>query len=271
MFTSKNELNRQWMYHAVAQTIIANNILRNDERVDASKVGLTGISWGGVITSVAMGYDDRFAFAIPVYGSGYLNESLAWMKDHFNATGTKELWEPSLKLKDVKMPILWLAWTNDSCFSINSQDKSFADTADHAVMTFLMNMGHGHIEGWTPAEIYRFADSIVKNGQPLTTCATQPGKSTNISFTINKPSDATSVTAKAYYLTEKMTYSSNGWQQIPNQTSMDQKWASVDCTVNGNTITAKLPSNAYSYYVEITTTAGGKKYVTCSRYIVIKE
>jgi len=41
----------QWMYHAVADTVLANSLLRSFSEVDASKVGLMGISWGGVITT----------------------------------------------------------------------------------------------------------------------------------------------------------------------------------------------------------------------------
>jgi len=268
MNASLAPLNRQWMFHAVTQTIIANNILRSDDRVDNTKIGLTGISWGGVIASITIGYDNRFAFAIPVYGSGYLYESLAWIKDNFNSPGTKDLWDPSLNLNKATMPILWLGWTNDSCFSINSQDKSFANTPN-SILSLQMNLLHGHIEGWNPPEIYRFADSIVKSGNPLTTCVTQPQASRNISFTINKPVDTASVNAKVYYITENMTYSLNGWQKMENTATIDQKWSTVPCSVNNTTITATLPDDAYSFYVEIVTSTGMKTFVTTSRFITI--
>ncbi len=267
MRTSMGKLDQMWMYHAVSQTIICNTLLRSDPRVDADRVGITGISWGGVITSITMGYDDRFAFAIPVYGTGYLHESLGWIKSRFNAPGTAELWEPSLKLKEVDMPILWLGWANDTPFSINSFDKSFADTSDHAVMTFLQNQGHGYYEGWGPAEIYRFADSVVGNGQPLTTLKTQPRASHSISFEINKPADAKTVTAKVYYLTEPMTYAPDS-----DACRIQQRWQSVRATVSGTTVTAELPEKADNFYVEITTTtADGQKYITVSRYITIAD
>ncbi|MGB2351737.1 MAG: acetylxylan esterase, partial [Akkermansiaceae bacterium] len=41
----------QWMYHAVADTILAHNLIRSLPGVDGDKVGIMGISWGGVITS----------------------------------------------------------------------------------------------------------------------------------------------------------------------------------------------------------------------------
>ncbi len=261
MYTSTGPIDRMWMYHAVSQTILANTLLRNDARVDANRVGVTGISWGGVITSIAIGYDSRFAFAVPVYGSGYLHESLSWMKQHFNATGTRELWDASLKLKEVKMPVLWLAWTNDTCFSINTNSKSFDDT-ENGVLTFLSNMGHGHIEGWNPVEIYRFADSVVRDGEPLTTCKTQPTGVGTVSFTINRPADADRVVARVYYLTEKMTYSADS--------HIEQSFQTKSGSVSGDTVTVTIPEETWSYYVEITTVIDGQKYITSTRYVTVR-
>ncbi len=263
MYSSMGPIDRMWMYHAVSQTMLANTLMRNDERVITDQVGTTGISWGGVITSIAICYDSRFAFAVPVYGSGYLNESLSWMKQHFNADGSKELWDPMDQLKDVTMPVLWLAWTNDTCFSINTNSKSF-DTAPNSTLTLLMNMGHGHIEGWNPGEIYRFADSVIGRSEGMSTLKTQPEGVGEVSFEIERPSDALRVTATVFYLDEKMTYSADS--------KIEQRWKKVNANVDGTTITATIPEEAYSYYVQITTVISAQeKYVTCSRYVVVKE
>ena len=65
----------QWMYHAVADTVLANSLLRSVPAVNAGKVGVMGISWGGVVTSTVIGIDSRFAFAIPTYGCGHKFDS----------------------------------------------------------------------------------------------------------------------------------------------------------------------------------------------------
>lgn len=100
-------LKDQWMYHAVADTVLANSLLRSMPEVDAEKVGLMGISWGGVITSTVMGIDDRFAFAIPTYGCGNLSEA---GNQYGRALGNnlvyKQVWDPILRLPiaDCRMP-----------------------------------------------------------------------------------------------------------------------------------------------------------------------
>ena len=55
MSSYNRDISCQWMYHAVGSAIMANNLLRADERVDSDKIGITGISWGGVITSMILG------------------------------------------------------------------------------------------------------------------------------------------------------------------------------------------------------------------------
>ena len=67
---SAEPLADQWMYHAVADTVLANSLLRSLPEVDADKVGLMGISWGGVITSTVIGIDPRFAFAESIVRAG---------------------------------------------------------------------------------------------------------------------------------------------------------------------------------------------------------
>ena len=76
----------QWTYHAVSAVIIAHSYLRSLEGVDSNRTGLTGISWGGYLTSIAASVDSRFKFAIPVYGCGFLGENSAWV-DRLNAVG----------------------------------------------------------------------------------------------------------------------------------------------------------------------------------------
>ncbi len=61
----------QWMYHAVAAVLSGHSLLRSFAEVDSQRVGMTGISWGGIITSLAAGLDDRLSFAMPVYGCGF--------------------------------------------------------------------------------------------------------------------------------------------------------------------------------------------------------
>ena len=52
----------QWFYHAVADVIRANSLLRSFPEINPEKIGLTGISWGGTVASSVVG--GRLAFCL---------------------------------------------------------------------------------------------------------------------------------------------------------------------------------------------------------------
>ena len=159
-------IEEQWMYHAVADAILANSLLRSLSQVDSTKVGLMGISWGGIIASTVIGIDDRFAFAIPTYGCGNLSQ----VANHYGrALGNndlyKKVWDPVLRLKKVKIPTLWLSWPED-LFPLDKQASCYRTVSGPYMVCLIPGMRHGHQAGWKPPDSYAFADSVVKEGKP---------------------------------------------------------------------------------------------------------
>lgn len=270
---SASALNVQdmWMYHAVGQSILAGNILRADSRVDSDSVGICGISWGGVITSLTVGYDTRFAFAVPIYGSGYLDESLGWMGDKFSSTETQQLWLAQDRFENVDMPVLWLCWNDDSPFSINSNTKSYIDTVKNNSNTriaMIDHMYHSHTDAWKRAEAIAFADSVVMDGEKLTGFVEQPtGTYVNVELDIS-PS-VSSVSAKLYYITSPMTYSNQDKFGKGNNVYMTQTWQTKLLNISDGRISDTLPTEAKGYYIEITSVIGGIQYVTTSTFVTI--
>jgi dienelactone hydrolase len=157
----------QWMYHAVADVVLAHALLTSFAEVDERWIGLMGISWGGIIASTVAGIDTRFAFAIPTYGCGALDQSDNQygraLKD--NAV-YREVWEPTLRLSRAKMPILWLTWLRDAHFPLDAQQASYRAAAGPRLVAVLPDMGHSHSAGWNPPDSYAFARSIVETGRP---------------------------------------------------------------------------------------------------------
>lgn len=164
---SDEPMEDQWMYHAVANTILANSLLRSFPEVDADRVGIMGISWGGVITSTVMGIDDRFAFAIPVYGCGGLDETEnQYGRSLSNNEVYKQAWDPNLRLPRAQMPSLWFSWPGEPHFPLDRFSKSADLASGPALLTLVPGMGHGHGSGWNRPESYAFADSVVQSGEP---------------------------------------------------------------------------------------------------------
>ena len=157
----------QWMYHAVGATVLANSLLRSMPEVDPRRVGVAGISWGGVITSTVMGIDSRFAFAIPIYGCGHLHEiDNHWGKALHNNMVYREVWAPELRLARARMPALWLTWLLDPHFALDAQQKTQRAARGERMVSVIPDMKHSHPAGWNPPDSYAFAEGIVRNGKP---------------------------------------------------------------------------------------------------------
>lgn len=164
---SDQPLTDQWMYHALADTVLANSLLRVLPQVDPDKVGVCGISWGGVIVSTVLGIDPRFAFGIPIYGCGHLAEA---PNQYGRALGHnqlyREVWDPMVWLDRATMPVLWFSWPADQHFPLNDQAACYHVAPGPHQVTILPGMNHGMAAGWRPAESYAFARSVVDDGGP---------------------------------------------------------------------------------------------------------
>lgn len=159
-------IENQWMYHAVADTVLANSLLRSLPELNPDKVGVMGISWGGVITSTVIGIDDRFAFAIPTYGCGHKFDS---ENQYGRALGEsdlyKKVWDPMVWLERAMMPVQWLSWPGDKHFPMDALAASYRKASGPRLVTLIPGMRHGHGAGWRPPDSYAFADSIVREGE----------------------------------------------------------------------------------------------------------
>lgn len=243
------ETENQWMYHAVASVILAHNILRSDPKIDSGKIGLCGISWGGIIASIAIGFDSRFSFAVPIYGSGFARESLSYFKELF-PTPEHKIWLAENNFGKVKMPVMWLCWNDDCNFSINCNSLSYLATGDNnesTCLSMLHNMRHSHLEGYTPEENYLFAKKII-NGEKIPSVKAEY-KDGKVFYSCSER--VTSV--RLFYITEKMSYTLREKHRDKNF-YMAQEWNILK--LNENRDSAVLPENTVGRYVEFTLTDG---------------
>lgn len=268
MSTPNAPLDNQAFYHAVASVILSTNILFSISEVDKTKVGITGISWGGVLTSTVLGYDDRFAFAIPIYGSAYLTESYSKMwKDVYAHENNKKLWSIENNLPNGKTAILWLCWNDDCCFSINSNSKSYLLTAkcnEKTLLSMVDKMDHSHVAGWARQESYAYAESITSGGFALTKIDGEySDKHINLRLTVDERVDKTKIKARLFYIDSKPTFSVHLKQgRVDPLDFMDQEWQTADLYCDGDIVSGEAPKEAFAYYVEVCTEHNGNDYIT---------
>ena len=237
----------QWTYHAVAAAVRGHSLLRSFPEVDAKRVGLTGISWGGYLTCIVAGVDDRFAFAVPVYGCGFLGDNSAWLKE-FQGMGPEkarrwlELWDPSAYLPLAKMPFLWVTGSNDFAYPLDSLKKSYRSLQAPYALCVRLRMPHGHgAAGENPKEIVTFADYHTRGGKPLPefTSVKREGRKVTAAFSSGP---CTVVRAELNY-----TLDTGSWKE--------RKWLSEPVAANAcsGSLTADIPERATVYYLNLFT------------------
>lgn len=224
-------LKDMWTYHAVAAVIRGHSLLANMEEVDADRIGITGISWGGYLTCIVAGLDDRLKAAVPVYGCGHLHENSAWlpvfdqMKPQHRDEWVRQF-DPSRYLPGVRCPILFVNGTNDFAYPLDSYQKSYRDVPGDRQLCITVRMPHGHQAGWKPCEIGLFVDSVLTGGKPLPSIGPLKvgGNTATASFESQTP-----ITESQFHFTPD----SGDWKK--------RNWMSVDASLDGNTATAQLP------------------------------
>ncbi len=166
-----SEANQMWTYHAVAAVIRGHSLLAARKEVDPRRIGITGISWGGYLTCIIAGLDDRLKAAVPVYGCGFLNENSYWTEPCFakmterQRTQWVENFDPSQYLPGVNCPIFFLNGSTDFAYPLDSYQKSYRLVRGSMNLCIKTPLPHGHI--WTFGEVDTFIDSVLKGGLPL--------------------------------------------------------------------------------------------------------
>ena len=249
-----------WMYHAVTAVVKANSILRSLPEVDSSKIGVTGVSWGSVVTCTTLGVDDRFAFAVPVYGCGFLYESQTYMSDLM--TREKMAWDASNFIKKSNLPILFINGDRDPAFDINIYTKTASLVGDRGTMCIIPNFRHDHPDAWAREEVYAFADSVVAGGEQLV----RPGEVTvsgdKATVALDIPSSKSITTVKLYYTTGDITYHEDG------STVLFAFHESTSYTNSGNTYTFDVPQGTTYFYIDFTDSDG---LMTSTKLITLQK
>lgn len=233
----------QWSYHAVAVSILAHSFLRAQPQVDPKRIGVTGISWGGYLTSIVASLDHRFRFGIPIYGCGFLGEDSAWLKD-FDKLGAEragkwlKLWDPSSYLSMGRRPMFWINGTNDFAYVMSSWQKSYRLPRGERMLSLQVRMKHNHPDGAKPEEIFSFAKAKLMSGPNLLQIGKQGVSQQEAWATYDK--QVAPVKAELAFTRDQGKWQDRKWETLP---------AKID--VNNRRVTASIPESARVYYLNL--------------------
>ena len=234
----------QWTYHAVADVILANSLIRSFPQVDPDRIGVTGVSWGGYLVCIVAGVDHRFKFAAPVYGCGFLGDNSVWLGDFQKMGQDKarkwlQLWDPAVYLPRVRIPMLWVDGSNDFAYPMDSLQKSYRLPEAPRTLCVRVRMAHGHGgPGENPKEIQVMAESLFRNGVPLARIAKRGREGLNVWAVFKNKAPITK--AELNYTTDAGPWENRKWETIP--AVLDAKAGKVS---------ARLPKEATVYYFNL--------------------
>ena len=220
-----------WSYYAVAAVIRGHSLLSSRPEVDARRTAITGISWGGYLTCIVAGLDDRFKAAVPVYGCGFISENSCWVEPWFKKMGEaqRQRWvenfDPSRCLGRVKCPMLFVDGTCDFPYPLDSLKKSYSLVTAPVTLSVVTNRPHGHI--FTFKEVDAFIDNCLNGGQALAKLGAMQTTGATVSATVSSPSPITN--AELDYTTDSGPWHKRVWKGSPAK-------------VEANTVTASLPA-----------------------------
>jgi len=237
-----------WTYHAIAAVVRGHNLLRGLKEVDKDKVAVTGISWGGYLTCIVAGVDDRLKAAVPVYGCGFLHENSVWKESRFDKmtpaqrTRWVQTFDPSKYLPNVKCPILFLNGTNDFAYPMDSYQKCYELVKAPRTLSVQVRLPHGHI--WTFKEVDEFIDSHLKKADPLPVVGAMARDGDTVSA---------KVAGRTKVLSGDLHYAvaEGPWQK--------REWKTVAAVAKDGVVSAKLPAaRPLVYYLAVTDARGLK-------------
>jgi len=222
-----------WTVQAVSAVILAHSLLREQPNVIKDKIGIVGISWGGFLTCIASGVDHRFAAAAPVYGCGFLAQS-SWTLKRISDPAWLKLYDPANYLPSVECPILFINRPTDPPYEFSSWTRS-SFLPERANRSCRPNFGHSHKAGIRP-EADIFMDSVLRGapGLPMVSGTKCNGDTATAAFKASAP------VAKA-----TLAWTADDG---PEPT---RKWQESPAEIKGNTVSAKIPAEARSFYINV--------------------
>lgn len=212
-----------YLVHAVAALRNGITFLSCREEVDNQRIGLVGLSWGGVLTLLTNGQDKRLKAAVNVFGAGYIPEGCTW-QDRFAAKSQAELadWyryiDPKNFLKTQHAPILCLTGTNDHCYYLPTFQKSFAEITAPKKLVLIPNLRHQFL----PSEqkiVLAWLDNYLKNDLSLPEIILEPltrNKEGKLIIAIRTVASAEITKAfLSYAIGAPSRWTTNKWTSIP--------------------------------------------------------
>ena len=209
----------------VANMVLAHSLLRSLKNVNPDKTAFVGLSWGSWYGAIVASVDPRFKGGVEIYcgdvkrPSSKLGKSLVGGRFHHAA----------------KIPLYWVAGTNDRNVTLESLDRGFRECAKLENKSLVIRLPHSHV-GFYFDSCLRMAAHFTKGepGLPKLSDITQNGNT--VSAKILDPGKGVQFAVLCYTDSKEEAYHKRVWKSIPAKIEKD-------------VITAELPAGAHQFFL----------------------
>ncbi len=197
----------------VANMVLAHSLLRTLENVNPDKTAFVGLSWGSWYGAMVAAVDPRFKGGIEIYCGDATPGTNGFINGRF--------------LHAAKVPMYWIAGTNDQNVTPKSLQMGFDECAKLENKSLVINLPHSHV-GFTFDACFRMADFFLKDGPSLPKLGNAVVNNRKISADIVFPGKG--VTKAILCFTndrdEKISHK-RVWKSIPAQFDAKAVWAEL--------------------------------------------
>ena len=231
---TRKPVKHTWTYTNVAAILSLQAYLRSLPCVDENKVGLVGISWGGVLSLIALkNAPVPFTAGAIIYSAGYVTEDTLGMECSWLATKTdKERYDFCLDPRNYVgeiSPVLFHAGLVDGAFSAVSRTRLTRLLSGDIEHAYLPDIWHDNVSNFQNETVFSYMDEKLKNGGKRLRLTDV--KVTGEEF-VCRYENETPVKAELYWATERSGFS-RFW-----------KWNTVSARIEGNEIHVEIPEKA---------------------------
>lgn len=166
IFNTRPDVTDSYIYHAVLSQMRGISLLCNRPEVDANRIGLLGVSWGGATGLITTSLDTRVRAFVDLYGSGYLWGGSTWHA-YFErlAKGEYQRWEDnydaSRYVGDIRVPVLGVTGTNDNCYYLDRFVRTLSHIQPTPDLLLRPNLDH-KIDEVAKHALYEWLDVQLK-------------------------------------------------------------------------------------------------------------
>jgi dienelactone hydrolase len=147
-FTVSPDITHSTIFDAVLSSLQGLYLLYEQPDVIKNKIGITGISWGGYLTSIVSGLaNSMIAASFSVYGCGFYDKGSTFMKNLEKMAETdREIWlkylDAGRRMNHVKTPFFIAAASNDNWFYPPAVSETLNASQGYTNFLFAANANH---------------------------------------------------------------------------------------------------------------------------------